>query len=397
MDLPDGVRGRAPHYRIRSARDFGGSGLVCGRKRATADTDRRDGVWRGWIAGSLHCGAGCKNRRDGCKWLFRCARESLEGADLRDVWGLLKEFGDAELASLIAPRTLIVEASQGPEVAGPPPETEVHRSYACPNGKLTSPPLESVKGEVGRARTFFAKLNAEDKLQLIANEGGLPGSEPTLRAFLRSIGISASPKDGRPPVDSYSSYDPTPRLQRQFNQMVDFTQALIRKSPDCRKEFWKNADATSIESWKNTTKFYRDYVWDEVIGRISSTPQPCNPRTRLILDEAKFKGYEVMLDVWPDVFAYGILLVPKDIKPGERRPAVVCQHGLEGRPSTQPIRRSTITITITSRRAWRMRGLSLMLRKIPTSATTIFESFSGWGIHSNYPCFRSFLVSMNKC
>jgi hypothetical protein len=31
-------------------------------------------------------------------------------------------------------------------------------------------------------------------------------------------------------------------------------------------------------------------------------------------------------------FAYGILLVPKDIKSGERRPVVVCQHGLEGRP-----------------------------------------------------------------
>jgi cephalosporin-C deacetylase-like acetyl esterase len=39
-----------------------------------------------------------------------------------------------------------------------------------------------------------------------------------------------------------------------------------------------------------------------------------------------------MLDVWPDVFAYGILLVPKNIQPGERRPVVVCQHGLEGRP-----------------------------------------------------------------
>ena len=59
---------------------------------------------------------------------------------------------------------------------------------------------------------------------------------------------------------------------------------------------------------------------------------PANPRTRLILDEPKFKGYEVMLDVWPDVFAYGILLLPKDLKPGERRPVVVCQHGLEGRP-----------------------------------------------------------------
>ena len=32
------------------------------------------------------------------------------------------------------------------------------------------------------------------------------------------------------------------------------------------------------------------------------------------------------------MFAYGILLVPTDLKPGERRPVVVCQHGLEGRP-----------------------------------------------------------------
>ena len=39
-----------------------------------------------------------------------------------------------------------------------------------------------------------------------------------------------------------------------------------------------------------------------------------------------------MLDVFPDVFAYGLLLVPKDIQPGEKRPVVVCQHGLEGRP-----------------------------------------------------------------
>ena len=46
-----------------------------------------------------------------------------------------------------------------------------------------------------------------------------------------------------------------------------------------------------------------------------------------------YSGYEVMLDVFPDVFAYGILLMPKNMKPGERRPVVVCQHGLEGRPT----------------------------------------------------------------
>ena len=50
------------------------------------------------------------------------------------------------------------------------------------------------------------------------------------------------------------------------------------------------------------------------------------------MDEAAYTGYEVVMDVFPDVIAYGILLMPKGIKPGEKRPVVVCQHGLEGRP-----------------------------------------------------------------
>ena len=69
-----------------------------------------------------------------------------------------------------------------------------------------------------------------------------------------------------------------------------------------------------------------------MIGRFDQKLLDPNPRTRKVYDEPEFTGYEVMLDVLPDVFAYGILLVPKDIKEGERRPVVVCQHGLEGRP-----------------------------------------------------------------
>ncbi len=40
------------------------------------------------------------------------------------------------------------------------------------------------------------------------------------------------------------------------------------------------------------------------------------------------------MDVFPDVTAYGILTLPKDLKldGSEKRPVVVCQHGLEGRP-----------------------------------------------------------------
>lgn len=59
---------------------------------------------------------------------------------------------------------------------------------------------------------------------------------------------------------------------------------------------------------------------------------PAQPRTRLISEQPAWTGYEVMLDVYPDVFAWGWLLVPKDLQPGERRPVVVCQHGLEGVP-----------------------------------------------------------------
>ena len=43
-------------------------------------------------------------------------------------------------------------------------------------------------------------------------------------------------------------------------------------------------------------------------------------------------GWDVVLDVWPEVFAWGVLVVPKDVAPGERRPVVVVQHGRNGLP-----------------------------------------------------------------
>ena len=60
---------------------------------------------------------------------------------------------------------------------------------------------------------------------------------------------------------------------------------------------------------------------------------PFNARSRLKYDEPKWTGHEVVLDVFPDVIAYGIVLLPKGMKPDEKRPVVVCQHGLEGRPT----------------------------------------------------------------
>ncbi|MBI1788172.1 MAG: hypothetical protein HYR60_11555, partial [Acidobacteria bacterium] len=242
---------------------------------------------------------------------FQSRQEVWREPVYRDVWNLLREFGDAEIAGLIAPRALIVEASKGPEIAGPPAETKDRRGAA--SGRLVSPPTASVEEEVARAGRFFP----DGKLHLARNE------DQALRLLL---GRAAGPSGAPPKLDP-------PALRGQFDELVGYTQGLVEESPKRRAEFWASADDSSPSRWTETTRFHRDYIWDEVIGRLPPPSLPANPRTRLVYDEPKFRGYEVMLDVWPEVFAYGILLVPKDLQAGERRPVVVCQHGLEGRPS----------------------------------------------------------------
>jgi dienelactone hydrolase len=257
---------------------------------------------------------------------FQSRQELWREPIYRDVWGLLKEFGEAELAGMIAPRALIVEASRFPEVVGPPPATS-DRKGAAPTGLITTPPLDSIRSEVARAR-------AAGNIQLVVSAGdgrGAPGSTKALTALLKSLGVSVSGlSTGGPARDLRRNFDSSARLHRQFDQLVAHTQALIRKSGQKRAAFWMKADPSSAETWRRTTQPLRTYFWEEVIGRLPDPSVPANPRTRLIFDEPKFRGYEVMLDVWAGIFAYGILLVPKDIQPGERRPVVVCQHGLEG-------------------------------------------------------------------
>ncbi|MGH8693924.1 MAG: dienelactone hydrolase family protein, partial [Burkholderiales bacterium] len=264
---------------------------------------------------------------------FQPRRKLWQEPIYRDVWELLREFGDAEIAGMIAPRTLVVEAARGPVVGGPPPQTN-ERKGAAPVGRLETPPLSEVEQEVARARVFYAGLRADDKLRLVRSDegGGAPGSEAALATLTELIGMPKMKPMGSLPADQRGAFDPSPRLRRQFDDLVSYTQLLVRQSPARRAEFWSTADASSPERWKETTRFHRDYIWEEMIGRLPPPSLPVNPRTRLIYDEPTFRGYEVMLDVWPDVFAYGTLLVPKDLRPGERRPVVVCQHGLEGRP-----------------------------------------------------------------
>ncbi|HEY4312303.1 MAG TPA: hypothetical protein VGN12_22840 [Pirellulales bacterium] len=249
----------------------------------------------------------------------------------RNVFSLLREFGDAEIASLVAPRPLVIEVSRTPEISGPPKPVG---GGAAP-GKLTAiDPLAAIRettrlhdmlGGMHQPLTFMGGPGADNVLP--------PVSESTLEAFLQYLVKDAELADLGPAPKVNRPAD-AEQLKRQFDQLVDFTQRLLADSEETRRQYWAKADrkSRSVEKWQESTASYRKYFYDQVIGHFVLPKEPANPRSRKIFDEPTFTGYEVMLDVFPDVFAYGILLVPKNLKPGERRPVVVCQHGLEGRP-----------------------------------------------------------------
>ena len=254
----------------------------------------------------------------------------------RNVFGLLEQFGDAEVAAMIAPRTLIIEAARGPEVtlAGGSAYGAGGRGKGAP-GSLVSPRLEDVRSEFERGRALVAGLNPSPRLELVVSAAGAGpfGSEGALSAFLTALASQARlAPQGPAPENLAPGFDPAARQARQLHELDRHSQWLLTESPYTRQKFMTNLDTTSPEKFRQSADVYRDFFYRQVIGRFDDPMLPANPRSRVIYDRPKWTGHEVMLDVFPDVTAYGILLLPKDLQPGERRPVVVCQHGLEGRP-----------------------------------------------------------------
>lgn len=256
----------------------------------------------------------------------------------RNVWRLLAEFGDADLASLIAPRKLIIEACAAPQVDGPPLTKEGRGKQAAP-GAIVNAPLASVEREFTRAHEHYQKLGVANNLVLIKTPDGAgsPGSDELLKLLgateeLKPVDPTQQNAAVKPLIDA--------RQKRQIGEIDRFTQRLMHQSDKERAKLWAKADRSTPAAWAKTVEPYRTLVYDELIGRIPDLPLAPNPRSRKVLDEPTHVGYEVVLDLFPDVVAGGILLVPKDLQAGEKRPVVVCQHGLEGVPmdtiSTDP-------------------------------------------------------------
>ena len=255
----------------------------------------------------------------------------------RNVFRLLERFGDAEIASMIAPRLLVVEYANVPAVAGPP-APRAGRSGAAP-GKLSTPERPAVEEEINRARQFFPAAFATN-FELVHGQEGTPvspGSPRAVQLMVKKLdgifkpnatGSSAGTDDSKKLVDVEE------RQHRQVRELVDFTQHQITRAERAKDEsFWKPLSKLTAAAWETNRLSYKELFWSDWMGRLPEPQKSINPRSRQIYDEAKWLGYEVMLDVSPGIYAWGILCLPKDLAPGEKRPVVVCQHGLEGVPS----------------------------------------------------------------
>ncbi len=247
----------------------------------------------------------------------------------RNVFGLLEQFGDAELAAMIAPRRLVVEAAKAPELVVPP-------GTGGGPGRLITPALEEVRAEVARARQLSMGLEPASRIELVESGGGSEpyGCDEALQRFLDVLSPGAKlapPAQATQPAPGLPNAEA--RQARQVHEIDRHNQWLLGESPYVRQDFFAKLDTSSPAAFQKTIAPYREFFYNDVIGRFDQPLLPPRPRTRKSYEGKNWTGYEVVLDVFPDVFAYGVLLVPKDLKPGQRRPVVVCQHGLEGRPT----------------------------------------------------------------
>ena len=247
----------------------------------------------------------------------------------RNIWNYLKYFSDAELISSSKGSTLISSFSyplyKGAEKIG-------NLNQAAP-GVLSAPAKDLIIKENEILTSFLKALDSEKKVVF-----GNINPDSTLvhlgTKFISTMSdIKSNPINEPPPVTLDFTTTAEERQQRQFNELISFIQKSWRKSEKVRQELTSKYDSSTAEKWEKSSEPLRKYFSEEVIGKLPAATLKPSPRSRIIYENKDFTGYEVALDIHENVFAYGILLVPSKIKAGEKRPVVVCQHGLEGKPT----------------------------------------------------------------
>ena len=260
-----------------------------------------------------------------CVMGYLAPREGIWNEPIdRNIFGLLEQFGEAELAAMVLPRKFIPDTATYPEASLP--------SEGGAPSQLTAPSPTRLNEELDRLVSLVKGFEPKDGSRLFPAMGIAESGKLTIGSSYLNVSRTNG-KKSLLSVTKIESLDSTARHVRQMHEIERDTQWLLRESPFVRDEFMaKLYAAKDLDEYNKLVEEYREIFATEVIGRFDLPLMEPKPRSRKSYDTEKWVGYEVVLDVFPDVFAYGILCLPKDLKEGEKRPVVVCQHGLEGRP-----------------------------------------------------------------
>lgn len=243
----------------------------------------------------------------------------------RTFFNLLHGFDDADIAARIAPRQLIIGHAGAPHFEGAPEAVPGQRAGAAP-GELGPIPVGLAQAEADKARV----IKPGDWLTLLPSETTL---EDTL-AHLFEEPISAPPRPQGSPTSSHRTFA-TARQARLVRALEDFTQKqIVTAERERDRTFWKPLRGLQLTTFDEHMASERERFWNDVLGRLPDPDVPARPRTRLVRETDTVVIYEVVLDVWKDVFAWGWLALPKNLDRSTPTSVVVCQHGLEGLPES---------------------------------------------------------------
>lgn len=255
-----------------------------------------------------------------------------------NLFALLPEFSDAAVAAMIFPRPLLVEHTAFPE-------------FQSEKGNIRTPDYADVTSELERAALYLGKISLPSNF--LSNEAnkGARGDYPSVAGFLQAIGCSRQVDRVAPLAllfDERIGFDPQDRHQRIFKETEEHIQKILDESETLRRETvlydldpalrpgkWstkKSHDTLSPLTFFDQQQKWRARFQNEVIGEFDETLLPLNPRSRLVAETEHWTAWDILLDVYPEFEAWGLLVIPKGIHAGEKRPVVVCQHGRNGLP-----------------------------------------------------------------
>lgn len=233
-----------------------------------------------------------------------------------NIFDLLSEFGDAQLACLIQPRTLIIDRS-------PVDSYTIDNPGAAP-GRRVSPTDRQVADE----NTVIKSITRDDAAWLQP----VDSSQASLETLAAHFDFQLAEKNQTETQRTYSLHFPNHFRQHQLSQLETLSDYWIQTSRGTRQEWIDALNTSSLDNYQASISSHRRRFENEVIGRFDDPLLHPSPKSRLWKTTDRWTGWELEVDVYPGLVAGGILLVPNDVSPTSPRPAVVCVHGLEGTP-----------------------------------------------------------------